>query len=656
MNEQDWRSLCDDLKLNYKENQYKFYERSSNFIKSEQDIEINQGGMGLGKTFAMCKLIKDYSKEFDHIFVATPISQIKNEWTKEMNKLNLDFAIWFSKSTHCIEKLMNPKFDVKNCNDDNPFNEDLEYWEKDIKEKVYTEKCKLLGSLINYQDFNINKYYKLNKEKGEKEHCFIPINKYHLKTKDILIGDYFGFLFPDMYKKITQRRTDNSCLLIDEAHMIPQRVSGLLSKSLYLNKNTREMKEEINRDYYIIHRMMEYIKVVKGIEILEKIAKKLINNSKNKGDKEGRYTLPSFISDWEELSLNEGLDWSVKDFRDNLDEFNKSYQREDENEDDDTNSCERFVKFIDNWYEKYNDENYSENFQYYDYQEGEIELKVVCKNPASYLSKLWVKWNKIIMMSGTIPDEEYFKNMLGLNHFNIINEPILNSYKIKDDILVYPIGNFISKGGARTITYENNKELLINILNNLSGRTIIYVQSKTDSRNLEQQLKELFKIYNFSMTKKGFYVDNNLLNKLKEDFAKENKAIAITHITGKVEGQNYVDENGNNIKNIIIYGFPYPRKGLEYIDKLDYYSKLFGFKKAKEYVNYYPPNTTIYQAVMRAKRDTTHKPIIILWGKDFAKGSPGHKYTYDELKGEIIYDSEELINLVRKKENERRNI
>ncbi|MFW6282770.1 MAG: hypothetical protein ACOC1P_01835, partial [Minisyncoccales bacterium] len=221
-------------------------------------------------------------------------------------------------------------------------------------------------------------------------------------------------------------------------------------------------------------------------------------------------------------------------------------------------------------------------------------------------------------------------------------------------IYYYPKGNFTSV--YREKTYEENKFLLKDILENMSGRTIIYVQSKKDSKILEEQLKDYFKVYNFSQTEKGFSVDNNLLDILKKQFSNEKKAIAITHITGKVEGQNYVDEDGNNISNLIIYGSPHPRRNNEYWDRLNYYKKLFGEKRATEYVSFFPPNTTIYQAVMRAKRSENHKPIILLWGKEFSKGSPGHKYTYEELKGEMIFDSNEFINKIKERENERKNL
>lgn len=643
----EWENMCNNLKIDFRENQFQFHKRTKEFLEDNNDIQINKGGMGLGKTLAITKAIKDKNNNFGHFFISTPISQIKKEWAKELKKNNQDFAIWYAKSTHSLGKIKDPKFNTKYCNDDNKYHQELEKWEKN-EGKIYTDICQSIGSEIDYNNFNIDNFYK-----KYPEYCFIPINRYHLETKNILIGDYFGFIFPSMYKKIVKRPTYNSCLIIDEAHMIPNRVSNTLSKSILLERIIEKIKEEIETDYFIVHRIKEYSKLDKGLEILEKIKDKLINKSKEIKDKEGRYTFEEFNNDWDFFASEKKLDWNLIDFRESLNQF-VQIQKKDDEEDEDKSSCEKIVDFIDNWKEKYEDENYGEYFQYFNKKDEEIKLEVVCRNPAEYLNNLWRNWEKIIMLSGTIPDETYFKDMTGLNTFKVSNEDLLQSYNIKDDVIVYPKGNFTSK--FRDETYEKNKPLLKDVLKNISGRTIIYVQSKSNSTFIEEQLKDSFKVYNFSKTEKGFLVDNNMLDKLKKEFVKEKNAVAITHITGKVEGQNYVDEEGNNISNIIIYGFPHPRRNKHYWDKFNHYKKLFGEKKARNYVSFFPPNTTIYQAVMRAKRQENHKPIILLWSKEFAEGSPGHKYSYDELKGKMIFDSSELINEVKKRENDRKTI
>jgi len=311
-----WKDVCNKLKINYRENQFRFYKRSCNFLESENDIQINQGGMGLGKTLAICKLISDHKSSFNHVFIATPISQIKKEWAKELSRLDLDFAIWYAKYSHCIEKIKDPKFDLKLCNDDSDYNKELQNWSKQ-EGKTYTDHCVYLASLVNYLNFDISDYYKKNKE-----HCFIPINRYHLSTKNIIVGDFFGYLFPKMYSNIVKRQTQNALLLIDEAHMIPERVSNMLSKQINLNQSIKNISQEIQSDYYPVHRISELGKVIKGLEVLGKILEKLIKKQEHKRDDEGRYILTDFISDWEEISGEIKLNWTIRNFRDSLDNFN----------------------------------------------------------------------------------------------------------------------------------------------------------------------------------------------------------------------------------------------------------------------------------------------------------------------------------------------
>ncbi len=639
----NWKNILERLKYTFNNNQFKFFKRSDEFLLNNQDIQINKGGMGLGKTLAICNVIKNNLNHFEHFFIATPTSILKNEWSNELNKLKMEYAIWIAKKDICLKHLNDYKFKLKDCNDDCEYRFHLE------SNKEYTQTCEHLADSLKHP-LNIDEYYENNLERD----CLLPITRCSIKRNKIVVGDYFGFLFPKMHRFITEKDMGESCLVIDESHLIPPRVSSLLSFSLNILQTIKGLKEEINTDYFISHRIEEYSKIVESLKIVEDIRERLIQRANQYG--EGRYTLKEFEDDWEKAKINYPNAFKILELRDILFLFAQDKLKiNPETENNPDHYCIRFIKFIDNWYEKYYNENYSQQFQYFSNKNKEVQLKVICKNPAEYLSNIWFKWKKIIMISGTIPDYNYFSTMLGLNNFKVINEELLSSYSIKKNVVVYPIGDF--RNQSRKKTYEDNKELLIKSLKELSGRTLIYVQSKEYSLYLQEQLSPYFKIYNFSKAENGFDINTKELKILQDEFNKEKNAIAILHITGKVEGQNFLDNSGKEVSNIIIYGFPYPRINFEFQDKIEYYTKKLNSKKlAQQYVSFYPSNTTVYQACMRAKRSEKHNPIIILWGRSFSKGHPGHTYSYDELKGELCYSESDFLKGIKKRENERTNI
>jgi len=70
-------------------------------------------------------------------------------------------------------------------------------------------------------------------------------------------------------------------------------------------------------------------------------------------------------------------------------------------------------------------------------------------------------------------------------------------------------------------------------------------------------------------------------------------------------------------------------------------------------MDYVPTLDKIHQACMRSKRSEKDKPIIILWDNQFGKGERGYKFMPQDLRGEFVYEKEQLINLVIQKNGNR---
>jgi len=624
---------------NFKNNkQEEYYKRTKSFLLSNKKILINPGGMGLGKTWATCKSFKESSINFS--FITVPTAPTKNIWSEEFNRLGLNgqYAVWFSKNSCCIKKIKNPKFDInKECKDD------CEYWKNIQKNGNYTlDAEEELLKLDNYLPTFPKAYYK---KKGCKN-CLMPVCRYGLKKRKYLIGDYFGFLNKEMFDSIINSKEElnklksQGILVIDESHLVPERAKDFLSKTINFTKTIEQLEEEINCDYINLKPLIKY-KWYQTIKKLKDINDYIINKSSSK---EGRYNYNDFYDDYNFIHQTDSFNF--KEFRSALkDLIKEGYKINPEefyNEED--FFCLKLYKFLNIWETKLHDPTYKHYFQYKNIIKKNLRFIIDCFDTSKYLYDIFRGWSQIILNSGTIPDYEYFERQTGINKFGdlVKYEKLIESYSIKENIIIYPHGNFISRN--RENTYKNNNILLNEILKKIEGRTIIYIQNKGISRLLKSQIKNK-KVIDFCSKDDGFSTNQEDWLILEKEFNSTKECIAIMNINGRVEGFNFLDEETEQpVNNIIIYGYPFPKIGLSYDDQKAYYSSFIKDEKiVTKWINYTPVLIRIHQAVCRAKRKEDDNPIIILWDNQFGNKKLAYNYMPDDLKGKICWDSDSLF-------------
>lgn len=635
----NWDKFIKEKGFAIKENQKEYQKRTENFLLSDNKIQINPGGMGLGKTKACTFSIRNVYNKFENFYIATPISSIKDEWVKEFNIINLNnkYIVWINKDDVCIKKRKDLKFNTKNCNDDCIYRNQLN------SNKLYTPKCEALLEALKFP-LNINKYYK-----KEISNCLLPIMRLGLENRRLIIGDYFGFLNKNMYKYLVKKTTQNSCLIIDEAHNLPERALMYLSKQINLTKLTDTWDKDLTMD---IVGDVTWYKLKCSFEVIKKVEKEIINKYKE-NKKNNRYNYVEFYNCYNK-NINSSC-YKLKDLVKKLDEIAKNGFSVKPYISKDDPYFYKFVHFITFWEENYQSSKYKNYFQYYNYKKYNKEriiLEINNCDPSEFLSDLFNNWKKIVLLSGTIPDKEYFKTILGLdkNKLKLKFEKPLNSYSIKKDVLVYPKDNYSANYRDKSI--EKNKDLLNEVLNNLNGRTLLFVLSKQMGKTISNNIINK-KIINFCINNEGENINQKEFERLKGEFNKQDSCIGIINIQGRgTEGNNYTNINGKSVKNIIIYGYPFSRQGNFYEDSIKYWTDKFGGdeKAAKEYVNFRPNASKIYQACMRAKRRKEDNPIIILFGQQFSENI-ARKYLYDECKGKLIFNSKQLIDEIKMRNN-----
>lgn len=627
--------------------QEEYYNRTKKFLHSDNKILVNPGGMGLGKTWATIKALKESPITFS--FITCPTDPSKLIWGEEFNRLNLNenYSIWFSKSSCCIQKLNNPNFDIqKGCKSD-----DCEYWKDLQKNGEYTliaeeELIKLTKELPTYPTLYYKKYGKKN--------CLMPICRLGLKTKKYLIADYFGFLNRRMFNSVINsnnklnKKTTDGTLIIDEAHLIPERAKDFLSKILNFTKTITELKKEIICDFITRNIILkdEWEQTIKKLEVMHD---EIIKNRKSS---EERYTYNDFYDLYTSLEMDRTF--SFPELMANLRILSKERYGIDEEsyETNDDPFCSKLYQFIREWENKNDDPLYKHYFQYKYTNKGTIRFVIDCCDTSKHLISVFREWDKIILNSGTIPDKEFFVFKTGINLFETKYEQLIESYSIKNNVLVFPNGDFrgtkneLTKIIPREKTYKDNSKFLNKVLSSLNGRTIIYIQKKSDSILLRSLLKTNIEIIDFCSKDDGFSTRREDFLESMEYFNSKKEAIAIMNINGRVESfnfENVIDKS--SINNIIIFGYPFPKRGLTYDDQVNFYSNKVNNKtKARKWVDYTPVLIKVHQAACRAKRKESDNPIIILWDQQFGSKNMAYAYMPEDLQGEICRDEISLLN------------
>ncbi len=624
--------------------QEEYYDRICKFLKSDDNVLVNPGGMGLGKTFATAISLKHNLTDKQFGFIACPTAPLKSIWSNDMNRcgLNKNHSIWFAKDDCCIKKSKDNKFDTKNCKDDCIFWSNIESNGK-IKEKMMEEVSKIEKNIPFYPKQYYDKYGCSN--------CLLPSSRYCMRKKKYIIGDYFGFLNTTAFnavinnrQNITNKNINNGILVVDEAHLLPNRAKDYLSKTLNFTLIIKKLKKEIKCNY--VNRKPNLILPWEAtIERLNRIHETIINKNK----KEDRFDFESFIKMYDDYDVQ--YSWEFEDFIVQLklliQEGYKINISDYDSKDDPY--CKKLLSFIDMWEKRQNDDNYKKRFQYANLNNGTLRFIIDCCDTSNFIQNIFKKWNKVLLNSGTIPDIDFFKSQTGIQNLKTKYENLIESYSIKDNVILYPIGSF--KSSLRELEYVKQKDTLNDVVKNLDGRTIIYIQAKYNSRKLISILNTDKMIIDFCSKDNGFEINKQEFEKLTSDFNKSKNSIAIMNINGRVEGFNFesiIDKS--SVDNVIVFGYPFARRGMSYDDMLEYYTNIIGSRSiATKWIDYTPILDKIHQAVCRAKRKESDNPVIILWDNQF--GDRAFNYMPDDMKGFMTYDNNMLLQKIKEIKN-----
>ncbi|MFH1751910.1 MAG: ATP-dependent DNA helicase [archaeon] len=605
-----------------------FMEDVWNTVKNKKNL-LAHCPTGVGKTHAVLSpaITLAIKKDLTVFFLSPKISQHEIA-LKVVNQLNNKFNLELSavdlvgRKQACIhdniKKIENTAF-YEFCAKKRK-NHECNYYNNCYSKKETTVKKRTqLLKKLEKENFN---HLKIKQSCIQTKHCPYEVSLLLAKKATVIIGDYYHLMNPtikeNLFSKI-KKSLDESIIIIDEAHNLPERIRAMQSSRINLNiieKSVRELmelsqatenkttKNEIN---YALKELNELRKNIQSLS--ERLLKK---------EKECTLTQNS-------LRLNESEVLSNKLF-----ELGLKFLELKEKDKCSLVQASNFLKY---W--KTESDSHVRIIK-----QAKNTLSVIVRelNASNLSGKTLNNSFASILMSGTLLPTKMFADLLGLNHETSLKE--YESPFNKDNRI-----NLIVPTVTTKFTERNEKEFekialeASKIVNNTPGNTAIFFPSY----DLLEQVNYFFgKMTNKKVFKQEQGVNSKQTSELLENFKKQSLVgnVLMACCNGSLaEG---IDYPGKDLVCAIIVGVPLAEMTLETKSLVNYYDKKFN--AGWHYAYIYPAMNKAFQAAGRVIRNEKDEGIIVFMDKRYLWGAYQKCFpkNYDKM---ITSEPEKLVKL-----------
>ncbi len=574
-----------------RESQEKLLRDITQAIEKKENI-ITHAPTGLGKTDAALSpaVTKALERNQDVFFVTPKISQheIALEVVRELNQehgLDVKAADIVGKKYMCTDKSLREA----------PSNEFYEL----CKRQKRDEKCPFYGYAKGYSVKEKKKaknridrfleWYGTGKTNEEVlqhiEEMDKPLCGYEAlveagKRAQVLICDYFHVLNPyiaDTFLSKLGKSSEDSILIIDEAHNAPDRIRSSLSKQIgtySLKKAKKECSLLNNKDL-----------------------KNELSRMKRKIEKRGKK-----LEDKEELIQKNTVPVPSEETLVDLKETGMSYlDRTNRN----ASSCLALKNFYDEWKEE--KEAFIRIFKEWDSGKG-YSIVYKCLDPSIFTENIVNSTASTIMMSGTLKPQEMYRDLLGLNKEETRLEEYTSPFP-SDNKLNLVVPTVTTKYSERDKEqYKKIADEAAKIIEETPGNSAIFFPSYSVLNNVKNYLKD--KINKPLLTQERNSTPkerNNLLRRFKSHSKKLGDGAVLAGVSGGSYGEG-IDLPGQQLMSVIIVGVPLKEPDLETKALIDYFEHKYG--RGWEYGYIFPAMTKAIQAAGRCIRNKTDKGVI----------------------------------------------
>jgi DNA excision repair protein ERCC-2 len=430
------------------------------------------------------------------------------------------------------------------------------------------------------------------------------------KKARVIITDYNYIFNPNIstpFLKKIGKSYENSILIVDEGHNLPDRLKDCMSESLTTNilENAYKESESILGD----RQLMGFIKGMTSI--LKDYAKK---TPLRFGFVERLIERNDFL---EEIKQMADLDQIIAELYDVSEEILEKQK---------FSSLKSVAKFLDAW--RGDDEGFARILSV---EDKKIVLSYKCLDPSLVSSEVINKSYATILMSGTLTPTGMYKELLGVD--NVVEKEFSSPFPKENRLnLVVPGVSTVYKDRS-VQQYKNIAKVIDNAAAEVPGNILVLFPSYALKRDISQYLVN---------KKTVFSEEPKMTKKDKEDvlaeFVKhrENGSILLGVMGGSFgEG---MDLPNDVLKGVFVVGLPLGMPNLETKSLIEYYDKKFG--KGQKYGYYYPAIIKVMQGIGRLNRSETDSGVGLLIDSRF--GFPDYKSCFPadwDLNVSSVYSS-----------------
>lgn len=574
---------------NIRESQEALILKIDNAIKFKKNLVVS-APTGLGKTAASLGPALSYAIEHDKtvFFLTSRNTQHKIALDtlrriKEKFSLEFDVVELVGRKSMCpvpgIESLYSQEFTeyCKAVRED----EKCEFYNNTgTKNKISLKTKQIVSEIKQLMPISSEKLFELA---VSAKLCPYELSLILAKKSKVIICDYYYIFHPtirDTFFSKSEKLMEDSIIIVDEAHNLPNRVKDLATERL-TNVMVKRAISEAKK--YQLNDLADTITRLQDV---------LLDYSKNMKRNDEKLILKN------EFLERVKLFCSYDDFISNL-EIAAMNIREEQKQ----SYLGSIAAFLESW--NGSDEGFVRIFSLKESaRENILTLSYRCLDPSLITSKVINSSHSSILMSGTLTPTSMYAELLGMKNYD---EEIFKSPFPQENKLNLIVPGVSTKFSSRSDEeFDKIAKVCARIVNSVPGNTAIFFPSYFI---LETVSKKFDVLSEKTVIKEISGMDNTEKAQILENFKnyKDVGAVLLGVISGSFgEG---IDLPGDFLKCVVIVGLPLSQPDLETKSLIDYYDKKF--KKGWDYGYVAPAFNKTLQGAGRCIRSETDKGVIV---------------------------------------------
>jgi len=439
------------------------------------------------------------------------------------------------------------------------------------------------------------------------EMCPYEISVLAGRSAQVVICDYYHLFHNHVRKALLSKmnkRLEDSILIVDEAHNLPERIRSLMSSNLTEYTLSNALKEA---------RGLRDESAESDIETIALILKNLIKDTKSAKGREVFVKKGELLSELaKETKLDIGsLVEGLEAFGERVLEFPNRYR----------SYAMSVASFLHDWDEK-DETAHARILSTYSSQAGtkRFQIAVKCLDPAAYSSEVFSQAHASILMSGTLLPLEMYEAVLGLK--KAVMEQYRNPFPPENRLVVLTHG--ITTKYTKRDEYMWNKisVILSRIISNVPGNVAVFFPSYDILKRINSMVRisrkevlvekqEMNKSQRHELYKRLAYLSNANTGTGRVDEGPGGVLLAV-QAGSFSEGMDFP---GRMLDCVVVVGLPLEKPTLETEALINYYD--FKFGRGWEFGYIFPAMNKSLQAAGRCIRSETDRGAIVLMDERF---------------------------------------